>query len=103
MSFYAGTPLVQPRTVEYRLHFNSQLTLVQLALDPPWVQRCLVVHPLRSKDEAKPCPTLIQQQTPATSVVKLCLSLFWLRFCHLYILGGISSISIALFYLMDKD
>ena len=35
--------------------------------------------------------------------VKLCLLLLLLRFCRLYILGGISSINIALFYLMDED
>jgi len=46
--------------------------------------------------------TLCPPPAPATSFVKLCLLLLLLRFCHLCILGGISSINMALFYLTDK-
>jgi len=49
-----------------------------------------------------PCRKHHMVPAPATSFVKLCLTFLW-RFCHLQILGDISSINIALFYLMDKD
>jgi len=43
----------------------------------------------------------MEAPAPATSFVNLCLLLFLLRFCHLYILGGISSINMA-FILVDR-
>ena len=45
------------------------------------------------------------QKTPwaAIAAIPFVKLLFLLRFCHLYNLGGISSINIALFYLRDKD
>jgi len=50
-----------------------------------------------------PCTKHHTPPAPATSFAKLCLAVLIAFFCHMYILGCISSINVASFYLMDKD